>query len=104
MSESTLRCLRCGAPNPPGARYCWHCGTPAGRTSGGPSVVNILCAVLLGLVALPIGAMGACFGLIGMVSLSDPHGLSGALGVLGVAAVLIGLAVLGIFGMVKLLR
>ena len=32
-SNSNIKCPRCGAENPPGARYCWRCGLPLSQAS-----------------------------------------------------------------------
>jgi len=32
LRETAMRCPRCGENNPPGARFCPHCGAPVGPT------------------------------------------------------------------------
>ena len=63
---ATIRCVRCGAPGPPDARFCWYCGAAAGTGAVIPAdpwkrvAMGLLMAAGI-LVCLILGIFLMCF-------------------------------------------
>ena len=81
---SAQTCPNCGAALPERINFCSQCGAPLSATAKNNSVWLVLGQIGLAFVALGSGLFGACFVLLGGVSLS-----SGAesLIILGIGAV-----------------
>ncbi len=103
-SAPSLVCPRCAASVPPGAQFCARCGSRVGSTGRGPGFLQILGALALLLVAVPLGLIGACGAMILPFSLVGGGGGSGFLVGGGLALAGIGGAVLCIVGVIRLLR
>lgn len=91
-------CPNCGQSVAANAPRCPNCGATL-RASSSPSVWKILLACALGMVALGLGAMGACFMLFGTISLTSGDLTLGFTGLL-----LAGGAALCIWGAIRLLK
>ena len=111
--QVTRLCPNCGDLRPGGAHLCPHCGAgPDGSRSAstGMTVLRVLAAICIGLVVLPLGALGACTALFGGLSFTalsayDPVHSAGfaALWVL-IGGALIVIAGLGCWLIVRLLK
>ena len=91
-------CPNCGQAVSSEAQRCPHCGATL-VVSSGPSVWKVLGACALAVLALGFGALGACFMLIGGVSLASGD-TSAAL----IAVPIVGVAALCLWGAIRLLK
>ncbi|MBV9866730.1 MAG: hypothetical protein JO316_15355 [Abitibacteriaceae bacterium] len=95
-------CPNCGASLPAPVELCPLCGARITQRSAGAG--NIIAAIALGLVAVPLGLSGSCFALVGVGTLTDRSGIGIGAGLITLAVFLIGAAALCIFGIVKVLK
>ena len=84
-----FRCSQCGHVSTQVADYCPHCGTRSAEVSRSYMGLRIFFAVLLGIAAVGLGALGACFAIF---QVNGP-----AAGTLALAA----LCVVGIVALIK---
>ncbi len=102
---SEWQCARCGAAQRPGASYCWQCGASLGGPRQGPGIAHVLGAVVLLLLALPLGLVGMCASMITQpVLLGHMEGAAYAAISLPFLVIGLGGAVLCILGAVKMLK
>ena len=97
--EITLTpCAHCGEAMVKGSSYCPTCGAPQPRAAerssggGGLSVINIVVAVVLVLVAAPFGLLGGTCTVLGLTNLNS----TGAGTEVGPISLMIGLPILAV--------
>jgi hypothetical protein len=93
-------CPNCGAALETPTTFCPRCGARLSGTTSQLSVWKIFVAVLLGLVALPTGGVGAC--LLVMTALSGGSGEAVSVALIGL--LFVGVAALCLFGIIKLVK
>lgn len=104
---SPYSCSNCGFALQEAVPLCPNCGARIAHPRGGASMWSILGAVVLALLALPLGLAGACFAIFGVSTTgggSTDLGFGSAWGMIGIGAGLLAVAALFIWGMIKLLR
>lgn len=103
---SPYGCSNCGFALQEAVPLCPNCGARITHPRSGASGWSILGAVVLALLALPLGLAGACFAIFGAGGAGAADlGLSGSSwGFLGIGVGLLAATAACVWGMFKLLR
>ena len=77
---SGATCPNCGAPQAADAAICTNCGAAlqSAKPSLGRKILKWVITTTLSLIAVGIGAFGACAGFIAVIGNSDPSGAYGS--------------------------